>query len=58
MAYVSQEMKKELAPAIKALAKEYGYKVSLSVDHHMTLVAKIKGAEDILEEYCEVQMDS
>jgi hypothetical protein len=57
MAYVSQEMKKELAPAIKALAKEYGYKVSLGVQHHMTLVAKIKGAEDILEEYCEVQME-
>lgn len=56
MAFVSQEMKKNLAPKIKEVAKKYGYKVSLSVNNHSTLVAKIKGAEDILQEYCEVQM--
>ena len=56
MAFVSQEDKKKLAVGIKKVAKKYGYKVSLSVNHHSTLVAKIKGAEDILEEYCEVQM--
>ena len=56
MAFVSQEMKKKLAPKIKEVAKKYGYKVSLSVDHHSTLVAKIKGAEDIMLEYIDVQM--
>jgi len=56
MAYVSQEKKKALAPAIKAVCKKYGYKVSLSVNHHSTLVAKVKGADDIMEEYIDVQM--
>ena len=56
MAYVSQEDKKKLAPAIKAVCKKYGYKVSLSVNHHSTLVAKVKGADDIMEEYLDVQM--
>lgn len=56
MAYVSQEDKKKLAVGIKAVCKKYGYKVSLGVQHHMTLVAKIKGAEDIMEEYIGVQM--
>lgn len=56
MAYVSQEDKKKLAVGVKKVANKYGYKVSLSVNNHSTLVAKIKGAEDILEEYCEVQM--
>lgn len=57
MAYVSQEMKKKLAPAIKAVCKKYGYKVSLSVNHYSTLVAKVKGADDIMEEYIDVQME-
>jgi len=56
MAFVSQEDKKKLAPKIKEVCKKYGYKVSLGVQHHSTLIAKIKGAEDILQEYCEVQM--
>ena len=56
MAFVSQEDKKKLAVGIKEVCKKYGYKVSLGVNHHSTLVAKVKGAEDILTEYCEVQM--
>ena len=56
MAYVSQEDKKKLAVGIKAVCKKYGYKVSLGVNHHSTLVAKVKGAEDIMTEYCEVNM--
>ena len=56
MAYVSQEDKKKLAVGIKEVCKKYGYKVSLGVNHHSTLVAKVKGAEDILTEYCDVQM--
>lgn len=45
MAYVSQEMKKELAPTIKAILKKYGLKGSLSVQHHSTLVLTLKSGK-------------
>lgn len=45
MAYVSQEMKKSLAPAIKAICKKYGIKGSLAVRHHSTLVLNIKSGK-------------
>jgi len=49
MAYVSQEMKKELAPAIKAVLKKYGMKGTIAVRDHMVLVCNIKrGKLDIL----------
>jgi len=41
MAYVSQDMKAKLAPAIKDLLKKYGLKGSLSVRHHSSLVLTI-----------------
>ena len=50
MAFMSQERKKELAPAIKAVLKEYGMKGTLAVRHHSTLVINIKsGALDFSE---------
>ena len=45
MAYVSQEMKKQLAPAIKAICKKYGVKGTLAVRHHSTLVLNIKSGK-------------
>jgi len=42
MAYVSQEKKKALAPAIKAVLKKYKVKASIAVRHHSTLVLNIK----------------
>jgi len=42
MAYVSQSMKKELAPAIKAVLKKYKVKGSIAVRHHSTLVVNLK----------------
>jgi len=42
MAYMSQERKTALAPAIKAILKEYGLKGSLGVRHYSTLVLNIK----------------
>lgn len=42
MAYVSQEKKKQLAPAIKAVLKKYGMKGSIAVRHHSSLVVNIK----------------
>lgn len=42
MAYVSQEMKKDLAPQIKAVLKKYGLKGSIGVRNHSSLVVNIK----------------
>ena len=42
MAYVSQELKAKLSPAIKAALKKYGVKGSLAVRNHSTLVLNIK----------------
>jgi hypothetical protein len=41
MAYISQDRKKELTPAIKAVLKKYDVKASISVDNHSTLVVTI-----------------
>lgn len=45
MAYVSQELKKSLAPAIKRVCKKYGIKASLAVRNHSTLVLNIKSGK-------------
>ena len=42
MAYVSQEDKKELSPAIKAILKKYKMKGSIAVRHHSTLVVNVR----------------
>jgi len=42
MAYVSQELKSKLSPAIKAVCKKYGVKASIAVRNHMTLCLNIK----------------
>lgn len=52
MAYVSQELKAKLAPAIKAICKKYGVKASLAVRNHSVLVLNIKsGKIDFLGNY-------
>ena len=49
MAYVSQEDKKKLAPAIKAVLKKYKMKGTLAIRHHSSLVCNIKSGElDVL----------
>jgi len=49
MAYVSQEDKKKLTPAIKAVLKKYNMKGTLAIRHHSSLVCNIKsGALDII----------
>ena len=54
MAYVSQERKQSLAPAIKAVLKKYGVKGSLSVRNHSTLVLNLKsGSIDFIENFIE-----
>ena len=51
MAYVSQEMKKALTPAIKAVLKKHRVKASISVNNHSTLCVNIKeGAIDFIGE--------
>jgi len=42
MAYISQEKKKALAPAIKAVLKKYKVKASIAVRNHSTLVVNVK----------------
>jgi len=42
MAYVSQEMKKSLAPTIKSILKKYDMKGSIAVDNHSTLVVNLR----------------
>ena len=50
MAYMSQEMKKTLAPQIKAVLKKHGYKASISVYNHSKLCVTLRtGATDLIE---------
>ena len=54
MAYVSQERKQSLAPAIKAVLKKYGVKGSLSIRTHSSLVLTIKSGQiDFIENFIE-----
>lgn len=52
MAFMSQERKKELAPAIKKVLKKYKMKGTLAVRNHSTLVVNLKsGPLDIIGNY-------
>jgi len=54
MAYVSKEMKAEIAPVIKNLCNKYGVKGTLSVRNHSALVLTVsKGKLDFLKQYNE-----
>lgn len=45
MAYINQERKQAMAPAIKSILKKYGLKGSLAVRHHSTLVLTVKSGK-------------
>lgn len=45
MAFMNQQRKKELQPAIKAALQKYGVKATLAVRHHSTLVINIRSGE-------------
>jgi hypothetical protein len=52
MAFMNQDKKAALAPAIKAALKKYGVKGSLSVDNYSSLVLTIKsGPIDFIQNY-------
>lgn len=52
MAYMNQERKANMSPAIKAALKKYNVKGSIAVRHHSTLVLNIKsGAIDFISNY-------
>lgn len=54
MAYMNQERKAKLAPAIKSILKRYGVKGTIAVRNHMTLVLNIKsGSLDFIKDYNE-----
>jgi len=48
MAYVSKADKARIAPAMKLVAKKYGFKISVSVKHNSTIIAKIKNADVLI----------
>lgn len=51
MAYITQEMKKELAPEIKKVLAKHGCKGSLSIQHHSKLTLTIsEGPIDFIGE--------
>ena len=55
MAYINQEDKAKLAPAIKAVLKKYGMKGTISIKNHSTLCVTIKsGKLDIVGNYNEI----
>lgn len=52
MAYMSQEKKAKVAPAVKAILKKYDMKGSLSVRNHSTLVLTLReGVLDVIGNY-------
>ena len=54
MAYMSQERKQQLAPAIKAVLKKYGVKGTLAVRNHSTLMLTLKsGKINFIENFIE-----
>ena len=55
MAFMSQERKSKIAPAVKAVLKKYGVKGSLAVRNHSTLVLNIKSSPiDFISNFNEV----
>ena len=54
MAYISQEKKKELAPAIKAVAKKFGMKVTIGIDNHSSLIVRVKEGPLQFDDYEQV----
>lgn len=54
MAYMNQERKAQIQPAVKAILKKYNVKGRLGVDNHSTLVLNItEGEVDFLNNYAE-----
>jgi hypothetical protein len=51
MAYVSQEDKKALAPAIKKVLSKYGMKGSISIRHHSTLQVTLQSGSIDFKDY-------
>ena len=52
MAYMNQDKKATIAPAVKAVLKKYGIKGTLAVRNHSTLVLNIKsGSIDFVENF-------
>ena len=45
MAYISQEEKKELTPAIKAVLNKYGVKATILIRNKLILVVKLKSGD-------------
>ena len=56
MAFFTQAMKAERAPAITKIAKEYGIKLSMKVEHSSTFIITLNsGAIDFIGDYNKTQ---
>lgn len=54
MAYISQDTKKELAPAIKAVLKKYNMKGTIGIDRHTSLRVRVKEGPLKFDDYEQV----
>ena len=57
MAYMNQERKKALAPAIKKVCEKYGVKATLSVRNYSTLILNVKSGKLDFTDYLEAGKD-
>jgi len=58
MAYIGQEEKKQLAPAIKKVLAKYNTKGTIAIKHHSTLVVNISASEiDLCEVYYQMKLN-
>ena len=54
MAYVSKELKEQVAPKLRALAKSYGLTATVAVRHHSTLQLNVsKGKIDFVKNHAD-----
>jgi hypothetical protein len=59
MAYMNQDRKAQLAPAIKQVCKKYNAKVSIAVRHHSTLIVTIASSPiDFIKNYNDTNKDA
>lgn len=58
MAFMNQEQKKVLSPAIKVVLKKHGFKGSIAVRHHSTLVVNVSSGPLALPENTYTQVNT
>ena len=57
MAFINQEMKKRIAPGVKAVLAKYNMKGTMKIRDHMVLSVTIKSGEIDMMKNCDYQRD-